>query len=416
MNLEDLIKELQALIEKYSAEDAEPTEEDAERMNELTAEIERISAEIEASRNTRSARVAAARSAIASGSAHVVDSVSLGSAPIARSSQVRNVTDYSKFERSAWAKSLAQANGVQLIGGTDLTQNERAALNHMMQQRAEYTHLTTNADALVPVDVQNEIISLIDNTAVLFGDIKRTTFPHQFELLRHKAIAKGDAAKTDEGAAPTDDEQNTFETITLTGSEIKKTVKLSRKMAVQSVDGFADYIVSEVAARLAVAANKETHARTVDTTLGMLAANKINAAAAGTLTKADLVKLFALINSFGNAAPKGAIVYANNTTIWNNIAMVEDKTGRSYFVNEKTEDPAVEGIIFGKIVKRDDSMEDGVIKVGYPDLVHGNIFDGIDVTPYVEPGTQKRCFDGYMLFDCGVAVPQAFAQLTIGDA
>ena len=96
--------------------------------------------------------------------------------------------------------------------------------------------------------------------------------------------------------------------------------------------------------------------------------------------------------------------------------MVEDKTGRSYFVNEKTEDPAVEGIIFGKIVKRDDSMEDGVIKVGYPDLVHGNIFDGIDVTPYVEPGTQKRCFDGYMLFDCGVAVPQAFAQLTIGDA
>ena len=33
------------------------------------------------------------------------------------------MTDYSRFERSAWAKSLAQANGVQLIGGTDLTQN-----------------------------------------------------------------------------------------------------------------------------------------------------------------------------------------------------------------------------------------------------------------------------------------------------
>lgn len=416
MDLEDLINELQALIDRYSADDAEPTEEDAERMKELTAEIERISAEIEASRSTRSARVAAARSAIASGSAHVVDSVNLGSAPIARGSQARDVTDYSKFERSAWAKSLAQSNGVQIIGGTDLTQNERAALNHMMQQRAEYTHLTTNADALVPVDVQKEIISLIDNTAVLFGDIKRTTFPHQFELIRHKSIDKGDAEKTDEGAAPTDDEQNTFEAITLTGNEIKKTVKLSRKMAVQSVDGFADYIVSEVAARLAVAANKETHARTVDATLGMLAANKVNVAATGTLTKEDLVKLFSLLYTFGNAAPKGAIVYANNATIWNHIAMVEDANGRSYFIDEKTEDPAVEGIIFGKIVKRDDSMADGIIKAGYPDLVHGNIFDGIDVTPYVEPGTQKRCFDGYMLFDCGVAVPQAFAQLTIGEA
>lgn len=416
MDLEDLINELQALIDRYSADDAEPTEEDAERMAELTAEIERMSAEIEASRSTRSARVAAARSAIASGSAHVVDSVNLGSAPIARGFQARDVTDYSRFERSAWAKSLAQSNGVQIIGGTDLTQNERAALNHMMQQRAEYTHLTTNVDALVPVDVQNEIISLIDNTAVLFGDIKRTTFPHQFELLRHKSIDKGDAAKTDEGAAPTDDEQNTFEAITLTGNEIKKTVKLSRKMAVQSVDGFANYIVSEVAARLAVAANKETHARTVDATLGMLAANKVNVAATGTLTKEDLVKLFSLLYTFGNAAPKGSIVYANNATIWNHIAMVEDANGRSYFIDEKTEDPAVEGIIFGKIVKRDDSMADGIIKAGYPDLVHGNIFDGIDVTPYVEPGTQKRCFDGYMLFDCGVAVPQAFAQLTIGEA
>ena len=29
MNLEDLLKELQALIDKYSADDAEPTDEDA---------------------------------------------------------------------------------------------------------------------------------------------------------------------------------------------------------------------------------------------------------------------------------------------------------------------------------------------------------------------------------------------------
>ena len=60
------------------------------------------------------------------------------------------------------------------------------------------------------------------------------------------------------------------------------------------------------------------------------------------------------------------------------------------------------------------NVEDGIIKAGYPDLFRGNIFDGVDVTPYVEPGTQKRCFDGYLLFDGGLVVPKAFGQLTIG--
>jgi hypothetical protein len=39
----------------------------------------------------------------------------------------------------------------------------------------------------------------------------------------------------------------------------------------------------------------------------------------------------------------------------------------------------------------------------------------VDVTGYVATdGTQNHCFDGYLLYDCGLAVPQAFAQLTIG--
>ena len=62
------------------------------------------------------------------------------------------------------------------------------------------------------------------------------------------------------------------------------------------------------------------------------------------------------------------------------------------------------------------SIADGVIKAGYPDLFHGNLFDGPDVTPYVAPRSQKRCFDGYVLFDGGLVVPQAFAQLTIKTA
>lgn len=418
MDLEDLLKELQALIDKYSADDAEPTDEDAARMAELTKSINELRAAQTQAAQTRAATVAAARAAIENGTASRVDSVPLmRSASAARSGVAYDVTDYKAAERRAWVKDVAERSGVQLFGGTGLTDAERAAHNHAIEQRAEFSHLTSNTGSVVPVEVQKEIISLIDNTAVLFGDIHRDTFPSQFELIRHKAIKKGDAEKTAEGAAPTDDEQNEFDTITLTGEEIKKTVKMSRKMAVQSVDGFGQYIISETASRLCVACNAFTHARLVDDSLGMAASNKIESAKAQVVTKADLTGLLSKLYTFGNAAPKGAIIYANNDMIWNYIAMIEDANGRSYFVEEKTDDPTVEGHIFGKIVKRDDSVADNVIRAGYPDLFRGNIFDGVDVAPYIaQDGSQKRCFDGYVLFDGGLAVPQAFSQLTVKTA
>ena len=375
MNLEDTIKELQALIDKYSADDAEPTDEDASRMAELTKSITEIRAKQTAAAETRAATVAAARAAIESGAARLVDAVPLArSANASGTGNVYDVTDYKAAERRAWVKDVAERSGVQLYGGTTLTD-------------------------------------------VLFGDIRKDTFPNQYELVCHKSIQKGDAAKTAEGAAPADDEQNEFDTITLTGEEIKKTVKMSRKMAVQSIDGFEQYIVNETASRLSVACNAFVHNKLVDASLGMAAANKVESAKVKALSKADITGLLSKLYTYGNPAPKGCIVYANGNTIWNYIAMVEDANGRSYFVDEKTDDPSVEGHIFGKLVKRDDSVADNVIVAGYPDLVRGNLFDGPDVTPYVaQDGSQKRCFDGYVLFDCGLAVPQAFAQLTVKQA
>lgn len=409
MNLEELLKELQALLDKYAegtpdGVSEEEATQDEERMSALTAEIERITSEQAQRRDARSAVVCAARSAIESGNAQIVSNV-----PLARSATtpvVRDTTDYAGAAKRGWLKDIASRSGVTLGGGNELTPAERAA----------FTALTTNTNTVVPKEIQDQIISLVDNSAVLFGDVSRSTFKHQFQLLRHTGIAQGDAAKTDEGKAPAD-EKNDFDAIDLVGVEIKKTVKLSRKMAVQSIDGFENWLTSEVAARIAVAANAFVHDRLDDATLGMAAANKISAAKAGSVTKADITKLFGLLKTFANPIPKGCIVYANSDTIWNKIAMIEDGNKRSYFVDEKSDDPAVQGRIFGRIVKQDDACADGVIKAGYPDLIKGNAFDGVDVTGYVATdGTQNHCFDGYLLYDCGLAVPQGFAQLTIGTA
>lgn len=415
LTLEDLLTELQALIDKYSGDDApEPTEEDSERMSALTAEVEKRNAEASKVKEARTARVAAARKAIAAGSARRVDAVPLGGSATARGS-VADTTDYRAAEKRGFLKHLASEMGVRLTDGNDLTDSERAALRRMEEQRAAYTVTTGNTDAVVPVELQNEIISLIDNSTALFSDVTRDGIKNQYELIRHTAITKGDAAVTKEGAAPADEEQNEFKRITLTGQEIKKRVTLSRKMMIQSISGFESYITREVSARCGVAANGIVIARLGESELGMAAANKVSCAKAGTLTKADIMKALALLNTFGNPASKGIRVYANNATIWNQIAAVEDKNGRSYFVDEKSEDPTVMGRIFGNIVKKEDQLPDGKILLGYPDLFRGNLFDGPTVKAVeLTDGSWNTAIDGYMLYDGGLAVPTAFAELTIG--
>lgn len=414
MTLEELIAELQALIDQCS-DGTEPTEEDAARMAELTDEINQRTAQNAQAAQARAAAVVNARAAIDAGRAQRIDSV-----PLARSANVAgaagaayDVTDYDQAERRAWVKNMAERSNVQLFGGTTLTDVERAAVRHALEQRAEFTITTSNTADVVPVSVQQEIISLIDNSAALFSDVTRYNMAGQFELVRHKSIKKGDAAETAEGAAPTDIEENEFDHITLTGDEIKKTVEMSRKMATQSLTGFEKYLISEISARLSVACNAKVHANLDSAELGMATANKIQTAKANVIAKADILKLLSLLMTFNNPAPKGAFIYANNNTIWNQLAAIEDTTGRSYFVSEATDDPTVQGRMFGKWVKKDDSIADGVIKAGFPDLFRGNIFDGVDVTPYIQPRTQKRCYDGYVLYDGGLAVPQAFSQLTV---
>lgn len=418
--MDEMLKELQALIDKYKdgtpkGVSDEQAEKDAERMSQLTAEIEKRTAADAAARESRAARIAAARSAIDNGTAHQVGSLPLSGGVNARSA-VYDVTDYSAAETRGFLKNLATSAGVRLVEGNDLNDVERTALT-AMEQRAAFTVTTSNTDKVVPVELKNEIISLIDNSTALFSDVTRDTIPGQYELVRHKSITKGDAAKTAEGAAPTDEEQNVFDRITLTGDEIKKTVKLSRKMMVQSLDSFRTYINREVSARCGVAGDKIVLAKLVDSTLGMAAGNKINVAKSGTLTKADVMKALSLLKTYGNPAAKGVRIYANQSTIWNQIAAIEDATKRSYFIDERDDDPTVKGRIFGSIVKLEDNLEDGVIMLGYPDLFRSNLFDGPVVEAVTLPdGSWNTAINGYMLYDGGLAVPESFVQLTVGTA
>jgi len=397
MTKDEIIAELEALIAKLDeADEAADTAEDEARMSELLEMLEERNAK-DASIEERSARIERARAAIEEGSAQRMTSINFVSDPAP-------VDEGAAYKR-AWLKTVATRGGITLAEGNELTAEERTA----------FTHLTTNTGAVMPTDMQDEIISLIERSAVVFGDIRKSNFKHVFELVRHASIAAGDAAPATEGAAPANDEQNTFVNITLAGVEIKKTVKLSRKLAVQSMDGFEQYIIQEIADRCAVAADTYILGTVLtDETVGIDANNVIETG--GDLEKSHVTAAIGATKSYG-AAPKGRIVYANSSTIWNQLANLEDGNGRSYFVDEKTEDPTVQGRIFGCVVKADENIVDNTILIGYPDTMQGNIFDGVDVTAYVATdGSQNHCFDGYLLFDAGMREPKGFALLKVTSA
>ena len=111
---------------------------------------------------------------------------------------MRDVTDYRAAETRGFLKRLASQMGVRLTEGNDLTDAERSALAHL-EQRAAYTVTTANTDEVVPVELKNEMIALIDNSTAIFSDVTRDTMRNQYELIRHKSIDKGDAAKTGRG-------------------------------------------------------------------------------------------------------------------------------------------------------------------------------------------------------------------------
>ena len=293
--------------------------------------------------------------------------------------------------RSAWLKDIAvDARGRHLLG--EMTTEERAA----------FTFLTTNTGAVVPTEIANRIVELVIAQAPMYADATKTQFTKGFGVPRHKSIDQGDAKAVAEGAA-NDDEKDTFDLLALDGVEIKKHVTLSKKMEIQSIDAFETWLTQHLADRICVAKEKHTIEQLDNTTYGIAEANKLD----GTLTDAEVRKIFGQIKADGMK-----VVYANNFTIWNVIAGIEDDMGQKLFLPNTMSDPIVAGRVYGAEVKVDETLADNVIYVGVPKKLLANDFDALEIVPQIEPKTLNRIFTGYALFDAGLEDPAAFVKYT----
>lgn len=293
--------------------------------------------------------------------------------------------------KTAWLKNMAMdSRGKKLFG--DLTKEERAA----------FTFTTANTGEVVPTEIMNRIVSLVDNDSPMYDDSFKSNLVYGFEIPRLKSIDAGDAKNVTEGVA-NDDEQDTFDSIALPGVEIKKHIVMSRKMQFQSIQAFEDWVVTHLAERIRVA--KETYILSQlakSSTVGIDSGNVISAAAC---TDEEIRKALGLLRGSGER-----VLYANSNFIWNTLAGLETTEGDKLFIPNPMADPLVEGRVYGTAVKRDSNIPDDTFYIGYPKKILSNEFILFDITPQIEDKTLNRIFVGYSLFDAGLEDPKAFVK------
>ena len=296
----------------------------------------------------------------------------------------------SKEYRTAWCKEML---------GMALTDEERTAFVHTTGTTSGQT-----AGYTIPTTLLNKIWDLIEGKHAILGDITIYRTGTILEVAKRTAIAAGDAATVSEGAAPTDDENNTFAKVTLSGKDFAKTVEISYALGIMSIDGFEQFIVNEIADRLgaALAADIITQIGTDYYSTG----NDLDVATSGKVVWTDIAGALAVLKNVN-----GITVYASQATIYKYIVGMVDSTGRPLFQHDANE--AIRGYLAGFPVKVEDAIADDLIWLGDPKQVVGNMVQDIMVESDKDIKKHVNIFSGYARFQCSLLAPKAFAKLDV---
>ena len=361
-----------------------PENRSADELEQLAEERTAIDEEL-TERRAAAARDQLRRDGIAAGS--------IGTNVLARQPETeqRELGADSAEYRNAWLKKMAVRDGVALFG--DLTEAENRA----------YTHTTANTGAVVPTAVMNRIVELVESNYPIYADATKDSMVSGFQIPRHSAIAAGDAAATNEGAANSD-EQDTFNYLPLSGVEIKKHIVISRKMKWQSISAFEDWVVKHIAERIGVAKETRILSQLVDATYGI---DSNNIATGVEATDANIRAKLGLVRGTG-----AKVLYANAYTIWNILAGINDGAGNKAFIPSPQADPVTKGVVYGYTVKEDNNLSNKVILAGAPSLILANNFEDLFINRAMDPKTFEDIIAGYSLFDAGLENPLGFVKVT----
>ncbi|GEM04101.1 hypothetical protein HMI01_10890 [Halolactibacillus miurensis] len=405
MNLEqykaqrkEMMDAIQGLIDEGKVEDANAKMKEVEALDNQWEEAKKASANLNALKDKDSAESFENQSVNVEGEKEL------------------NFTMNSKVEKeqkyeNVWAKKMMNKQ---------LEKDEQELFNSFNPDyQNAYTHDTTNTEILIPETVAAGIWKRAEENYPLFADARKYNVRGKFTIKKHASIDAGDAAWYTEGT-DTADEQNTFAELTLDGHELAKSVTVTWKLQAMAVEEFIPFIIEELGDRMGVAlgtaASQGTgtnEPRGVETALlaeagtPQVVTYDPEAVEPEPLTYEHLTQAMSLIHS---SYLNGASIYANNATIWNQLANLKDDNGRPLFIPDVTGGGV--GRMFGLTVKPDAGISDGSIVIGNAN--RGLVFNTNEpVSVLSEKEVKKRTtvYAAYAVVDGDVLDEKAFALI-----
>lgn len=332
---------------------------------------------------------------------------------------LENKVDEKKAYETAWAKAMQ---------GKPLNKNEQELYDRINAEFTNaYTHDTGNTSVLIPETVVAGIWSRATEGYPLLADVKKFNVKGTLTIKKHTAIAAGDAAWYDKSTS-TADEKNTFGELTLTGCELAKAITVTWKLRSMATEEFIPYIISELGERVGVALGTaiaqgqgkpgegqtfkpeplgiETALLAESNTPQVVTYNP----AASTPDPLAYEDFTAAIGKIHSSYLSGAAIYANNKTIWGQLANLTDTTGRALFIPDLTSGGV--GRMFGFVVKADAGVSDDSIIIGNPNA--GYVFNTNEpMSIATEEHVKSRTVDyaAYTIVDGGLLDTKAFALI-----
>jgi len=275
------------------------------------------------------------------------------------------------------------------------------------EQKNAFVHTTGLPDAKslpIPTETLNEIWSLISEEHAITKDIRKIFSKAVIEIPKHTAVVAGAATTVNEGAANAD-EQNTFTSVTLSGKDFSKTIDISYAALSMTIEAFEAYLKSEIAEGISGALADDVFAQ-IDTDIAD--ANKLETAAVGTMTYADIAGAFAKLKGVTNSK---VTVYATRATVYNHLATLEDTEGHLIF--QPNANAEIQGYLLGAPVKFDDSVAANRLYIGDATKIPYNVVQDIMVEQDRNIKTHVVTYSGYARMQGALVVPTAFSRLTV---
>lgn len=334
-----------------------------------------------------------------------------GAVTVGQLQPINTLTNEQIYE-NAWAKHMM---------GQTLTNDELTVFENINKEfNNAYTHDTGNTSVLIPTTVVAGIFKRAEEMYPLFGDAKKYNVKGKLSIKKHTSINAGDAAWYAEGTA-TEDEQNTFGELVLDGHELAKAVTVSWKLRSMAITDFIPYIQNELAERIGVAlgvatarGNGTTEPEGIETALlaeaGTPQVVTYDPNHATTPVPLTYAKVTEAVSKLHSSYLNSAAIYANNATIWTQLANLTDDNKRPLFIPDVTSGGV--GRMFGMVVKPDAGISAGNIIIGAPS--HGYVVNTNEpMSVATEEHVKSRTVDyaAYTIVDGGVLDTKAFALI-----